>query len=609
MHTDTIMKDIWLCLVRDFRTVYGKDLLRSQENALRSSMDLFRKVEFPGVMQAPPHLHKVVYQMQNLLKRYKFQNDAYSPEELEIKANREFVDYQKVLNTRPRYKRSTLKVLRLAQKLVAQVLGEFCPEEHLTSCAFGKRAAKEVPGKEGFLDKKVATLSGSADHIKWFQEKVLTKDPILLSATEQCAAYEIQSPQRQFVECDALTLVNVDKSWKTLRSIMPNTVIGGFYTDGIRRMLEKRFAEYFGVSLGKLPDRHKYLARVASIPEKESKRQPLVTLDLSKASDSYTALLVRILTGRDWYDALRFGRIGCVTVDGEKHHLNSFMAMGIGYTFPLQTILFRCLIQSISTLLGVKGIISVFGDDCIYPKKIHKHVLAVFADLGFLPNQDKTFCDHAFRESCGGDYYRGVPVRPYSPDFSSQDLRGTRLDATIYKIINGLLRRWTHAEIPRTIHYLMRIISQTDNLVFQVPPSFPDYAGVKVDVPRYKEETEKLIPWSPVWWDKDLQCPKFRHLLETPAKRIVRIYYPFYWDVLRSSSSDEELVEIRWEPSDNEPSISWISLPSGRKFYRSRIDGKRLERLIGVNPSKIRTTTKTRVSSSSAWAQDTGFIL
>ena len=39
--------------------------------------------------------------------------------------------------------------------------------------------------------------------------------------------------------------------------------------------------------------------------------------------------------------------------------------------------------------------------------------MAALRYFGFTPNEKKTFCEGPFRESCGGDFFEGQPVRAY----------------------------------------------------------------------------------------------------------------------------------------------------------------------------------------------------
>jgi hypothetical protein len=589
MNTDNIMVDTWLSLARDFR-FDDRHLFSEQESALRDGIETYRNVTYPERMQAPIYLHKCIYQMENLFKRYTFKNDAYTKEQLEQKANEDFIAFQtKLAAPRADYRLSTKMVLQRARVLVKEILGSYDAEEHMRLCRFGKRAAVGVTANNAYLDSKIENLSCSREHAIWFLNEYLPTDKHLdlaalsmkiMQKHENREIYEIGSTRE-------LSLVNVPKKYNTFRSIMPNTVIGGFYSLGLGKYIEmellksgRRIKELrYSRNIKKLQYVHQELA------QKASKTRHLVTLDVTKASENFQAYLVNMLCPRDWYNALKLGRASHAFVGADKQriYLQSFMAMGIGFTFPLQTLLFEAVIRAIAELNGVKGIISVYGDDCIYPRKIHNYVLAVFNDLGFTPNMNKTFDLQYFRESCGGDYYHGIDVRPWSPQATSADLKGVKLEAFYYKLINGLLRRWDPAEVPSTLEYLLRGVAASAGRVYQVPPSFPDTAGVKVN----SIQKTWHVPWSNVFYSPVSANYEFPYLHKVAGDRLVRSCYPYYWNALRASSLDTD-ENVEWTPWDEAPPemVKWIEAKP-KSYYTSRITRERLKRLVAVVPSKV----------------------
>jgi hypothetical protein len=84
--------------------------------------------------------------------------------------------------------------------------------------------------------------------------------------------------------------------------------------------------------------------------------------------------------------------------------------MGNGFTFELETLIFIGIISGVTGLRPGLDFL-VYGDDIIVPKDAARNVLSALRLFGFTPNERKTFVDGPFRESCGGDYFAGVPVR------------------------------------------------------------------------------------------------------------------------------------------------------------------------------------------------------
>jgi hypothetical protein len=141
----------------------------------------------------------------------------------------------------------------------------------------------------------------------------------------------------------------------------------------------------------------------------------LATIDLSAASDSVCKNLVLELLPDDWFDALASTRSPYTILPDKSKWLNEkFSSMGNGYTFPLETLIFYALATSVVESMGLSVLdVGVYGDDIIVPAQAAVRLIEVLGDLGFVTNSDKTFIDGVFYESCGMDFFAGVPVRPF----------------------------------------------------------------------------------------------------------------------------------------------------------------------------------------------------
>jgi hypothetical protein len=97
---------------------------------------------------------------------------------------------------------------------------------------------------------------------------------------------------------------------------------------------------------------------------------------------------------------------------GRWYRLEKFSSMGNGFTFELETLIFATLARTVVSMNGGDpSRVSCYGDDLIVPSSDYKDVMAALRMFGFQPNMKKTFAEGPFRESCGGDYWAGVPVR------------------------------------------------------------------------------------------------------------------------------------------------------------------------------------------------------
>ena len=173
-----------------------------------------------------------------------------------------------------------------------------------------------------------------------------------------------------------------------------------------------------------------------SLAREGSITNSLSTMDLSSASDSVTRELVFQLLPVTWFTLLDSVRSPTTVIDGDMHTNEMFSSMGNGFTFELESLLFYAITRTVAYFRGVKGVVSVYGDDIICPSGIYHYLAYVLGVLGFQVNPDKSFFNGPFRESCGGHYYDGFDITPFylrSPIATLPDL----ID------VANKLRRWS----------------------------------------------------------------------------------------------------------------------------------------------------------------------
>lgn len=281
----------------------------------------------------------------------------------------------------------------------------------------------------------------------------------------------------RIVEGNRLSFVpkNVDVS----RCICVEPSLNMFYQLGVKHILEARLQSYFGIDFSVQQAKNRDLAQLASMFDKQ-----WVTIDLSSASDSLSLKMLRSYFPRDfltWLEALRSPYMKLP--DGSQLELGMISTMGNGYTFPLQTMLFSCIVRAAHRIAGVPwerpfgqslGNWAVYGDDIICRIEVYPHVLRLLSHLGFKVNSTKSFDCGPFRESCGGDFFKGHQVR----GFYLQNLSCAQ-DA--YVAIN-LLNKWTARTgifLGRTVRLLMQMVKHESSLIY-VPFAESDDAGLKV---------------------------------------------------------------------------------------------------------------------------------
>jgi hypothetical protein len=161
-------------------------------------------------------------------------------------------------------------------------------------------------------------------------------------------------------------------------------------------------------------------ARASSISRRSA------TLDLSDASDRVHLDLVKnIFKNSPLLPYLLSCRSGTALLPDSKQPLSlrKFASMGSAMCFPVEAMVFYTLIQvalhyyhnEVPTERSIKRFsreIAVYGDDLIIPTYSRAIVEACLQAVGLQVNQSKSFSEGFFRESCGGDFYKGYEVTP-----------------------------------------------------------------------------------------------------------------------------------------------------------------------------------------------------
>lgn len=279
---------------------------------------------------------------------------------------------------------------------------------------------------------------------------------------------------------DSNTLVFVPKNSRSDRAICiePHVNVMGQLAVGaaLRRALR-----YAGLDLNHQAVRNNIrLARVGSIDG------TYATIDLSSASDTIAYELVAKLLPIKWLELLDSLRTDYTKLpSGELLFVEKFSAMGNGYTFELESMIFYAISRATCEYFAVKGEISVFGDDIVCPTEIAGILIDVLETVGFKTNHEKTFITGPFRESCGHDFFSGTNVRPYF--FKGEYYYHTDL----FKVVNGI--RSSAARFCNMVGpdgpFCDTILKNAWNVVFKAIPKNERCFG-----PRYMGDT---VIWSP----------------------------------------------------------------------------------------------------------------
>lgn len=199
----------------------------------------------------------------------------------------------------------------------------------------------------------------------------------------------------------------VPKTALTRRSCAKEPSLNGYFQLGLGRVMRNRLKRQ-GLDLDDGQSVHRLLAC------KASSDGTLCTIDLSSASDTLCESLVRNTLPPGWFSHLQDLRSPFTRVKRAWHRLEKFSSMGNGFTFELETAVFAAICMTVMGDDSFPGVnIHVYGDDIIVPREFAREVLSALRFCGFTPNVRKTFTEGYFRESCGGDFFDGQPVRAY----------------------------------------------------------------------------------------------------------------------------------------------------------------------------------------------------
>lgn len=373
------------------------------------------------------------YQAVSFLRKFEgFTFDDVDPERNAVKVWLEAERKCKETNQRFRdadFDKEELQILFAVKRTIQQILGPSPSiadiREHLR---FGPGASASCPsGFTSILDKldNASTVSTRSASIV---ERVLESSPL-----------EGLIPKLMVSSCTRVGFV--PKRWNVHRPIEVPEDIDVPCQLSLGSLIRLRLKK-FGLDLDTQADRNGELARIGSIDGS------YMTEDLQSASDTIAYELVRYLLPTGWFNLLSRFRSPIVEISNEKndgsketvfYRLNKFSAMGNGFTFELESLIFLAITlvsggPCYSYSRKLPKDIGVFGDDIVCPSSF-RYDLEFNLDLcGFTPNEEKSFATGKFRESCGQDFYAGAPVRPY---FQKKELTDV---TTLYVLANGLRR-------------------------------------------------------------------------------------------------------------------------------------------------------------------------
>jgi len=233
--------------------------------------------------------------------------------------------------------------------------------------------------------------------------------------------YAVKSPREE----TPMKVTLVPKTQKTPRIIAMESTVNQFIQQGLLELIDESIQasplrDYIS---WRDQERNKFLARLGSSD------LSLATLDLSEASDRvHVSVVSRMLRRHPLLRKAVFAsRSTTASISGELIRLEKFAPMGSALCFAFETLAFFAMI--VSSELSRKGIpvtdlskgpnsirssllkgLSAYGDDIIVPTAGAVEAADFLESFGLKVNRRKSFWTGEFRESCGGDFFRGVDV-------------------------------------------------------------------------------------------------------------------------------------------------------------------------------------------------------
>lgn len=296
-------------------------------------------------------------------------------------------------------------VLHTAARHVERILGKLDLNEVIGRSSFGPGANVGCGGTATSSFNKMKAVPTVTPELSTFAQSILESVPGWAQYHKE-RSNPCDSTLSALEQFPGGVFFTVPKSSDTDRGCEKQPIINSFIQKGIGATMRRRLYRTTGIDLTD-QSRNRDAARRASLDGS------LATIDLSNASNSISYWVVRLLLPQDWFHLMDITRTHRVQLpDGTWHELEMFSAMGNGFTFELESILFYAIVKSAMELDNTDGEILVYGDDIVCPTESVNAVISALQGCGFLVNGKKSFWHGSFRESCGGDFYAGHNITP-----------------------------------------------------------------------------------------------------------------------------------------------------------------------------------------------------
>jgi hypothetical protein len=362
----------------------------------------------------------------------------------------------------------------------------------------GELAPKHGPGAvaDGLKGNKKWTLSEWTDRLEAAGIHYLEYARASRSAYLTLDRVDFRDPGRE----RPVEVIDVPKTQKTPRIIAKEPACMMYIQQAILSMMKEEFRQDANASSficfdSQEPNRA--LAREGSATGQ------LATLDLKEASDRVSNQLVIRMFERfpSLGEAVQACRSRAANVpDHGVIRLAKFASMGSGLTFPIEAMVFCTLVflgiekalnrpLTRADITSMRGKVRVYGDDIIVPVGYVSSVIRVLEDFGLIVNKNKSFWTGQFRESCGGDYYAGMPVTvarvrrmfPTSLQDASELVSMVSLRNQLNELGYDGTVEWLDRQIRKILPIYPAVTPDSPILGYHVHPSMVDIDGMHKD--------------------------------------------------------------------------------------------------------------------------------
>lgn len=397
---DTPLDVFTLCdhFVHDIADSLSPDMLRKLRGWVRSR-SIERLAELPASLSSPDvDIQDETYHRLRQIGALFKKNELFSNSDCRAKALSAFYDAEvrcKITNKRldhyyvhrDRIDPDVALVLDKAERIIHSVLGDY-------GSFLGKipELVKVTPGATSTHSRR-----DSVPYMKFRRElNCSARAQPFLKALYTHFGYKC--PKLRITTTNRVTFV--PKNYKTERTIACEPDGHLPFQLAFDRHVKGRLKRKLKIDLSSQV-RNQELAKKGSITNLHS------TIDLSAASDTIAYNTVAWFFPDTWWKFVTAFRSPQYIIADQRGKYHKFSSMGNGMTFGIETLIFGAVVKACGS-----EEYAVYGDDIVIETALVPLLLRVFRFLGFKVNQDKSFTDGPFRESCGTDYVSGRLVTP-----------------------------------------------------------------------------------------------------------------------------------------------------------------------------------------------------